>query len=104
MIFLLIFQSLVVFGFIVGLFLEQLTIGYFVLFGLAILILLLIIYRLKHPVSRETIRRRAARKQERVSSNRKKQFEKELKSYKKKHELDWIDEIEFFDAIFDDKE
>ena len=101
--FLLVFQTLVVIGFVVGLFLEELSLGYFAMFGLAIFILVFIIYRLKHPVSQEVKRQQRVRKQ-RQEYIRQKQFaEKERKKRIKKHELDWIDEMEFFDAIFDDR-
>ena len=101
--FFLIFQTLVVAGFIVGLFLEELTLGYFVMFGLAILILVFIIFRLKHPVSQEVKRQRKVRKQRQEYIRQKQIAEKERKKRIKKHELDWIDEMEFFDAIFDDR-
>ena len=101
--FLLVFQTLVVIGFVVGLFLEELSLGYFAMFGLAILILAFIVYRIKHPVSQEVKRQQRVRKQ-RQEYIRQKQFaEKERKKRIKKHELDWIDEMEFFDAIFDDR-
>lgn len=101
--FLLVFQTLVVIGFVVGLFLEELSLGYFAMFGLAILILAFIVYRIKHPVSQEVKRQQRVRKQRQEYIRQIQNAEKERKKSIKKHELDWIDEMEFFDAIFDDR-
>ena len=101
--FLLVFQTLVVIGFVVGLFLEELSLGYFAMFGLAILILAFIVYRIKHPVSQEVKRQQRVRKQRQEYIRQIQNAEKERKKRIKKHELDWIDEMEFFDAIFDDR-
>ena len=102
MLLLLVLQSLIVFGFVTGLFLEQMTVRYFVMFGMAAVVLLWLIWRVRHPVSREAQKEKEVRRREREQSRVARERCKKEKAHRKAHEFDWIDEMEFLDAIFDD--
>jgi|GEM_PF-5026625 len=98
----LVFQSIFVIGFTVGLFLETPNPAVIFCYLVSIAVLVWIIYRVKHPRSEAWKRQRRYDREQREIQRERKRLKKEIRDYQKKHELDWIDELEYFDAIFDD--
>ena len=100
----LVLQSIFVIGFTAGLFIEDISNlpGTLLAYGVSLGVLVWIIYRIKHPRSETWKRQRRYDRERRERLRKGKRLKKEIRDCQKKHELDWIDEMEALHAMLDD--